>query len=214
MFSTTSPLCFCLSFIDVNCASGFITLESLEMNSRLITIVGTVSYCINRFYKAINFNCTGVITHVIAGAKWNNSEEANNSPEVRLWRSSNGSTYTQSGPKIKLDYTTSFQDSSVKYLRWYNLSKPVSVQQGDVVGIYQPPADAESILYYQGYSGPLQYCENETDQHSVLEYNVYPLLSVIFSKFYFHNKLCETEQLFTQHQLCVQVLRCCRLNKN
>ena len=53
-------------------------------------------------------------------------------------------------------------------------SIPVPVQKGDVLGIYhfQPINEADSIIYYQEYSGPINYRSNSKKTG----YNVYPLV--------------------------------------
>ena len=130
-------------------------------------------------YKDIKFTCDGIITHVIIGTK-DNPGQSSNPPEVRFWRSSND-VYTQSGSSIKLYYNNATENVSTDYLRWYNLSIPLPVTQGDILGIYhhQPTTEADCVIYYQQYSGPLNY--NSSSEET--GYNFYPLVSVVFGKY-------------------------------
>ena len=66
-------------------------------------------------------------------------------------------------------------DISTDYLRWYNLSVPVPVQQGDVLGIFNQIDQPDAIIYHQQYSGPLNYYSTDVSTGS----NEYPLVSVI-----------------------------------
>ena len=165
--------------IDSNCLNGFISPEELKEQARLTTNVDdTYSnyFGVHRYYEDIKFTCNGNITHIIVGAE-DNTDQQLNPPEIRIWRA-NGGAYVQSGPSIQLYYNNASQDGSTEYLRWYNLSEPVPVQQGDILGIYhsQPTSDDDSIIYYQQYSGPTNYYG--TDGQST-GYNMYPLVSVV-----------------------------------
>ena len=168
-----------LFFLENNCSVGFISEEDIAVKAGMITTVDdtySTTFGTEIFYKDIKFTCDGIITHVIIGTK-DNPGQSSNPPEIRFWRNSNN-VYTQSGSVIKLYYNNATEDVSSEYLRWYNLSIPVPVQKGDVLGIYhfQPINKADSIIYYQQYSGPVNY-------HSSLMktgYNLYPLVSIVF----------------------------------
>ena len=132
-----------------------------------------------RFFPDIGFTCNGNITHIIIGAEDQNGTE---SPQIRFWRKSNGTLYKQTGTNYSLvhDYT---YDPSTTNLRWYNLSQPIQVQNGDVLGIYQPmEMNSVLILYYQENNGPPNYESNGNISDGE---NDYPLVSVMFCK-YFH----------------------------
>ena len=161
-----------------DCSSGFISYEDIKKQAKYVTLVVDDDEQVeNRFYKDIGFNCNGTITNVIVGVK-NNLVQTMNPPEIRIWRST-GNEYTQSGPSIQLYYDNAAQDVSTEYLRWYNLSEPVPIEAGDVLGIYQPAADvADSVIYYQEYSGPINFNGNNMPTDS----NYYPLVSVKFGK--------------------------------
>ena len=166
-------------FLDNECSTGFISKDDIRVKATMITTVNSsyeTAFGTDRFYKDIKFTCDGIITHVIIGTK-DNPGQSSNPPEVRFWKSSND-VYTQSGSVIRLYYNNATEDVSSVYLRWYNLSIPVPVQKGDVLGIYhfQPINEADSIIYYQEYSGPVNYYNSSRKTG----YNLYPLVSVVF----------------------------------
>ena len=165
-------------FKENNCSVGFLSEEDIKAKARMVTTVNDAyltTFGTDIFYKDIKFTCDGIITHVIIGTK-NNLEQSSNPPEMRFWRSSND-VYTQSESAIKLYYNNATEDVSSEYLRWYNLSIPVPVQKGDVLGIYhfQPINKADSIIYYQQYSGPVNYYNSS----GKIGYNLYPLVSMV-----------------------------------
>ena len=101
------------------------------------------------------------------------------SPQIRFWRQSDGIEYEQTGSSYSLVYDDA-KDPSTTNLRWYNLSTLIQVQNGDILGIYQPPHQESDLrLYYQQNSGPPNYDENGY----ITNENDYPLVSVIFGKY-------------------------------
>ena len=173
-----------------SCIPSFISVEEIKVQARLITNVAGIyseSFGMERLYKDIRFTCNGALTHVVVGTK-DNDEQTNNPPEIRLWRRT-ASEYTQSGPTIQLQFDSAAQDVSTSYLRWYNLTVPVTVQSGDALGIYhyQPTSQADSIIYYQEYSGPVNYISDS----GITGFNHYPLVSaIILGMFILHNFTC------------------------
>ena len=97
-------------------------------------------------------------------------------PQIRFWRLSDGGEYEQTGSSYSLNDDN---HPSTTNLRWYNLSQPIQVQNGDVLGIDQPlERDSDLLLYYQENSGPPNYDENG----DIINDNDYPLVSVIFGR--------------------------------
>ena len=170
-------------FIDnTECLSGFISPEDLQVQARYVTTVGDSydkTFGVDLLYKDIGFTCNGSITGVVVGAE-DNTANTTNPPEIRIWRSNGIGGYAQTGPIIKLFYNDATSDVSTQYLRWYNLSEPVSVLDGDILGIYnyQPASQEDSVIYYQRYSGPVNY----NASNSAIGFNVYPLVSVVVGK--------------------------------
>ena len=162
--------------------SAFISSKEIEEQARFITTVRKTydnTFGVDLFYEDIGFSCNGSITGVVIGAE-DNTANTTNPPEIRIWRSDGNGRYAQTGPVIPLYYNNATSDVSTQYLRWYNLSEPVSVLDGDILGIYhyQPIIEADSIIYYQRFSGPANYHANNMPT----DYNMYPLVSVIFGK--------------------------------
>ena len=140
---------------------------------------GSNIYIQYRFFPDIGFTCNGNITHIIIGAEDQNGIQLS---QIRFWRLSDGGEYEQTGPSYSLVYNDA-NDTSTTNLRWYNLSQPIQVQNGDVLGIFQPiEMDSDLILYYQLNSGPSNYYGNGIMNNQ----NNYPLVSVIFGKYMTH----------------------------
>ena len=156
------------------CISGFISSDEIKIQAREITMVRGYNNN-DRFFPDIGFTCNGSITHIIIGAENGDETEL---PQIRFWRLSDGGEYEQTGTNYSLVYN----DASTTNLRWYNLSQPIQVQNGDVLGIYQPmELNSDLRLYYQERSGP----PNHDKNGNMNDKNDYPLVSVIFGK-YFH----------------------------
>ena len=155
------------------CISGFISSNEIKIQAREITEVEGYSND-ETYFPDIGFTCDGNITHVIIGAEDDDGIELS---QIRFWRLSDGGEYQQTGSSYSLVYNDA-NDPSTTNLRWYNLSQPIQVQNGDVLGIYQPH-DNDMRLYYQENSGPPNYNRNG----NVNTENNYPLVSVIFSKY-------------------------------
>ena len=129
-----------------------------------------------RFFPDIGFTCNGNITHIIIGAEDRNGIEFS---QIRFWRLSDGGEYEQTVSSYSLVYDNA-NDPSTTNLRWYNLSQPIQVQNGDVLGIYQPIWwDSDLFLHYQEDSGPPNYNENGNMDDD----NNYPLVSVIIREY-------------------------------
>ena len=156
------------------CISGFISSDEIKIQAREITRV--IGYRNDeRFFPDIGFTCNTNITHIIIGAE---DDGGNELSQIRFWRLSDGGEYEQTGTNYSLVYNDA-NDPSTTNLRWYNLSQPIQVQNGDVLGIYQPH-DNDMRLYYQENSGPPNYNENG----NIEDDNDYPLVSVIFGKYF------------------------------
>ena len=117
------------------------------------------------------------MTHIIIGAE---DDDGTQLPQIRFWRLSDGGEYEQTGSSYSLVYIDA-NDPSTTNLRWYNLSQPIQVQNGDVLGISQPYyRNSDLRLYYQKNSGPPNYDEDGNKDDD----NNYPLVTVIFCKYF------------------------------
>ena len=156
------------------CISGFISSNEIKIQAREITRVSGYNND-EIFFPDIGFTCNGNITHIIIGAE---DDNGNQFPQIGFWRLSDGEEYEQTGLSYSLVYNDANAPSTTN-LRWYNLSEPIQVQNGDVLGIFQPMKMDDFILYYQGNSGPPNYDING-NMHD--RENHYPLVSVIFGR--------------------------------
>ena len=157
------------------CLSGFISSDEIKIQAREITRVRGYNNR-QRLFLDIGFTCNGNITHIIIGAEDQNGMEL---PQIRFWRLSHGVEYEQTDSFYSLVYNDA-NDTSTTNLRWYNLSQPIQVQNGDVLGINQPmESNSDLILYYQQNSGPPNYDMNGNEHDRE---NDYPLVSVIFGR--------------------------------
>ena len=167
------------------CISGFISSDEIKIQARKITKVRGYNDD-ERFFPDIGFTCDGNITHIIIGAEDQNGTQFGiEFSQIRFWTLSDGGEYEQAETNYSLVYNDA-NDPSTTNLRWYNLSQPIQVENGDVLGILQPiELDSDLILYYQINSGPPNYNSNGNILNND---NDYPLVSVIFGK-YLHNTL-------------------------
>ena len=163
------------------CISGFISSDEIKIQAREITRVRGYSntQSFPGLFPDIYFACNGSITHIIIGAK---DDDGNGLPQICFWRLSDGGEYEQTGTSCSFAYNDA-NDPSTTNLRWYNLSQPIQVQNGDVLGISQIE-DSDLNLYYQLNSGPPNYDYNG----HITDINNYPLVSVIFGK-YLHDTI-------------------------
>lgn len=97
----------------------------------------------------------------IVGAKYDNKENRVNYPEVQIWRPTGDSTYQ------KLNGTTIIP-AAERRSRIYEfiVDPPLPVQQGDVLGVFQPPQDNSKLLvdYDIEYNMRNLYLELDDDQ--------------------------------------------------
>ena len=159
------------------CISGFISSDEIKIQARGITRVFGYNNNIQRFFPDIGFTCNGNITHIIIGAE---NQKGTKLPQIRFWRLSEEGEYEQTGTNYSLVYNDA-NDPSTTNLRWYNLSQPIQVQNGDTLGIYQPgKMNSDLTLNFQVNSGPPNYNVNG----NLINQNRYPLVSVIFGKYF------------------------------
>ena len=155
------------------CLSGFISSDEIKIQAREITRVRGYNDD-KRFFPDIGFTCNGNITHIIIGTE---DQDGTQLPQICFWRLSDGGEYEQTGSSYSLVYNDA-NDPSTTNLRWYNLSQPIQVQNGDVLGISQPKEIGSDLtLYYQEYNGPPNY-----DSNGNIRDNDYPLVSVLFGR--------------------------------
>ena len=137
-----------------NCASGFMSLETLE------TLVGQgdTGRLVNRDIRQqitpdINFTCDGVITKWIVGGLWVDNSAPIPGPELQLWRKTTSNTYT----KINGTFVTSSVNSDNGIFSSSSFS-PIPFQAGDILGIFVPRLGSTRLkLRFEIFHGPLNY---------------------------------------------------------
>lgn len=90
-------------------------------------------------YPETYFTCNGNILSWTFGARWTG---LNQFPELQIWRSSGNESYTKVGS------TTIITERNLTNIYKYPLSPPLSFQEGDILGYYQPPT-GDSLLHLQ-----------------------------------------------------------------
>ena len=137
-----------------NCASGFMSLETLQTLVGLGDIGRLVDHDTRQqITPDISFTCDGVITKWIIGGFWVDYSALIPGPELQLWRKTTSNTYT----KINGTFVTSsvnsdngiFNDSSFP---------PIPFQAGDILGIFVPRSGSTRLrLRFELSHGPLNY---------------------------------------------------------
>lgn len=160
---------------------GFLTIDELREQTQLVNINGVVSRPNQqRLFPTIQFTCSGFIVKWIVGAQVR-STNPSVLLELQIWRRVGVNTYTKVGSTI-LNITTPSQLNVYEYA----VNPPLMVQEGDILGVYQPrEEESQLVVYYQENSGPVNYRKNNGfplnnftySGTSVSEYD-YPLVSV------------------------------------
>ena len=111
-----------------DCTSGFMSLNRIHtlLDSTTLRVLKSSQVII----PGINFTCNGNIHKWIFGAEWYGNTESYT--ELQIWRSSGDGSYTKVGS------TTIIADNNPTELYEYPLFAPVSFQEGDILGYYQP----------------------------------------------------------------------------
>ena len=148
----------------------------LQTSSILIYPITSMSLmkCIHYFNVFIGSNCNyppinGIITNWIIGITQNQTT-SKHYPNIYLKRSSelihaltvDGSAATSSNGNV------------------YNFTSDIEVQYGDILVINV--TTNSNPMYYQQYNGPLNYQLDSSNGLIPLEYNDYPLISVVVGK--------------------------------
>ena len=154
----TPPLMRLITYIlhsdPPNCASGFMSLETLETLVGLGDIRRLVNHDIRQqITPDINFTCDGVITKRIIGGFWVDNSALILGPELQLWRKTTGNTNT----KINGTFVTSSVNSDNGIFNSSSFS-PIPFQAGDILGIFVPRLGSTRLrLRFELSRGPLNY---------------------------------------------------------
>ena len=121
-----------------DCTSGFMSLERIRAVQEHRDLINLGDSNIYAIIPGINFTCSGNIHSWTFGAEWYGSNQSYT--ELQIWRSSgDGLDYTEVGR------TTIVTEENTTQLYKYPLSSPLSFQEGDILGYYQPPKSRSQL---------------------------------------------------------------------
>ena len=138
-----------------DCTSGFMSLERIRAVQRRGDLTDFAYTNLQAIIPGISFTCSGNISSWIFGAEWYGN--TGSYTELQIWRSSGDGSYTKVGStKIMTEENTTLYE--------YPLSSPLSFQEGDILGYYQPSRSRSQLgLKLQSYSGHELYYKNDDD---------------------------------------------------
>ena len=110
--------------------------------------------------------------------------------QLQLWQRTDGNIYMRRSFNTINAFNTTENSNVYAYIP----NPPLEVQEGDILGVFQPREDNSPLtIYYQENSGPFNYGNpsgNAVDDpytsltvDSALDQNDYPLVSVILGEF-------------------------------
>ena len=152
----------------MNCFQNVFTETEINANSLSITNVIPVND--TRAFPDIQFTCNGIITNWIIGIT-QNQDTSKHYPNIYLKRSS----------ELIHALTVDASAATSSNGNVYNFTSDIEVQYGDILVINV--TTNSNPMYYQQYNGPLNYQLDSSNGLIPLEYNDYPLISVITSEF-------------------------------
>ena len=165
--------CVCCTLAVSSCTSGFMELDLLKKRAEKITSGNIVSG--NkldhelRVVPGLNFNCSGNITSLLLGAdvRTCNGPEY---PEVGIWRLIKTFIGNYYDRESRQEIRMSEGDFSSNGVLQYNLTTPLSFQNGDVLGVYQPPENDSAVrmYYYDDTSAPVAEFVNNSNSGIVI----------------------------------------------
>ena len=105
-----------------------------------------------RLFPDIQFTCNGLITKWIVGAQTRTN--GSRMPELQIWRNVSGNTFTKISSSLLILSENGINPNVYEYMP----NPPLMFQDGDILGIHQPPVnESELVLYYQDNTGPVNY---------------------------------------------------------
>ena len=125
------------------CTEGFTTQFLIDVAERNTDLDRADSRQV--LIPDINFTCNGTITRWIIGARWKGQTPAH--AELQIWRKSPTTGNTMSYIKVNgTNLNVGTQNSSEVYE--YVLNSPLSFQEGDILGYFQPIRNRSEINIY------------------------------------------------------------------
>ena len=153
-------------FIGSNC--NYPPIDS-SFNTNSLSVTNIIPVNDTRAFPDIQFTCNGIITNWIIGITQNQTT-SKHYPNIYLKRSS------------ELIYALTVDASAATSSNGnvYNFTSDIEVQYGDILVINV--TTNSNPMYYQQYNGPLNYELDSSNGLIPLEYNDYPLISVVVGK--------------------------------
>ena len=153
-------------FIGSNC--NYPPIDS-SFNTNSLSVTNIIPVNDTRAFPDIQFTCNGIITNWIIGITQNQTT-SKHYPNIYLKRSS----------ELIHALTVDASAATSSNGNVYNFTSDTEVQYGDILVINV--TTNSNPMYYQQYNGPLNYQLDSSNGLILLEYNDYPLISVVVGK--------------------------------
>ena len=153
-------------FIGSNC--NYPPINS-SFNTNSLSVTNIIPVNDTRAFPDIQFTCNGIITNWIIGITQNQTT-SKHYPNIYLKRSS----------ELIHALTVDASAATSSNGNVYNFTSDIEVQYGDILVINV--TTNSNPMYYQQYNGPLNYQLDSSNGLIPLEYNDYPLISVVVGK--------------------------------
>ena len=153
-------------FIGSNCS--YPPIDS-SFNTNSLSVTNIIPVNDTRAFPDIQFTCNGIITNWIIGIT-QNQDTSKHYPNIYLKRSS----------ELIHALTVDASAATSSNGNVYNFTSDIEVQYGDILVINV--TTNSNPMYYQQYNGPLNYQLDSSNGLIPLEYNDYPLISVVVGK--------------------------------
>ena len=153
-------------FIGSNC--NYPPIDS-SFNTNSLSVTNIIPVNDTRAFPDIQFTCNGIITKWIIGITQNQTT-SKHYPNIYLKRSS----------ELIHALTVDASAATSSNGNVYNFTSDIEVQYGDILVINV--TTNSNPMYYQQHNGPLNYQLDSSNGLIPLEYNDYPLISVIVGK--------------------------------
>ena len=153
-------------FIGSNC--NYPPIDS-SFNTSSLSVTNIIPVNDTRAFPDIQFTCNGIITNWIIGITQNQTT-SKHYPNIYLKRSS----------ELIHALTVDASAATSSNGNVYNFTSDIEVQYGDILVINV--TTNSNPMYYQQYNGPLNYQLDSSNGLIPLEYNDYPLISVVVGK--------------------------------
>ena len=167
---TSMSLMKCIHYFNVFIGSdcNYPPMNS-SFNTNSLSVTNIIPVNDTRAFPDIQFTCNGIITNWIIGIT-QNQDTSKHYPNIYLKRSS----------ELIHALTVDASAATSSNGNVYNFTSDIEVQCGDILVINV--TTNSNPMYYQQYNGPLNYELDSSNGLIPLEYNDYPLISVVVGK--------------------------------